>query len=335
LTSQRPRVYVTRGLPGDALERLARVAEIVVWPGQDPPDHDELSIQAGSSDGLITLLTDNIDSSLLQRVRGRLRVVSNVATGYDNIDVATATACGIAVTNTPGVLEETTADLTFALLLAVARRVSEGDRMIRENAWTSWSPTLLLGMEVHGATLGIVGLGAIGKAVARRARGFDMRVVYYSRSRKPDVEKELGLKSVDLDTLLETSDFVSLHAPLNNQTRRLIGPRELSLMRPTAYLVNTARGGLIDQGALCEALNQGAIAGAGLDVFEEEPLPSSDRLRSLTNVVLTPHIGSASAATRSRMAAIAVENCLSVLAGESPAHCINPEVLSRNTAVVR
>ena len=328
MTSKRPRVYVTRGLPGDALERLAAAVEVVAWEGIDPPASQELARQATLSDGLITLLTDRIDKDLLAAA-AELRVVSNVATGYDNIDVAAATARGIAVTNTPGVLEETTADLAFGLLLAVARRVAEGDRLAREGGWTSWSPTLLLGAEVNGATLGIIGLGATGMAMARRARGFDMRVVYHSRTSKPDVERELGIESMALDELLRISDFVSLHAPLSEETRGMIGERELGLMKRSVYLVNTARGGLVDQEALVRALEDDEIAGAGLDVFEVEPLPARDRLTKLDNVVLTPHIGSASLITRSRMASMAVDNCLAALEGRKPSNCVNPEVFER------
>jgi glyoxylate reductase len=283
---------------------------------------------------LITLITDSIDAVLLESSK-QLRVVSNVATGYDNIDVEAATRRGVAVTNTPGVLEETTADLAFALLLAVARRVGEGERMIRGGRWTSWSPTLLLGSDVHGATLGIIGLGATGTAMARRARGFDMRVVYHSRSGKPELERELGLKRLGLDELLRTADFVSLHAPLNDRTRAMIGERELALMARHSYLINTARGGLVDQDALCRALERRDLAGAALDVFAEEPLPGGHRLLQIDNVVLTPHIGSASVATRSRMAAMAVESCLVALEGRAPPNCLNPEVFERDAVGAR
>lgn len=334
MSSKRPRVYVTRGLPGDALERLADSADVEVWAGDDPPPYEILRQEASRSDALITLLTDSVDALLLEAAQ-QLRVVSNVATGHDNIDVATATSKGIAVSNTPGVLEETTADLAFALLLGAARRVVEGDRLIREGRWTSWSPTLLLGSDVHGATLGIVGLGAIGAAMARRARGFDMRVIYHSRSANPELERELGLKKVSLDELLRKANFVSLHVPLNEETRGMIGARELSLMGKEAYLINTARGGLVDQEALCSALERGKIAGAALDVFVEEPLPDSDLLRNLNKVVLTPHIGSASVTTRSRMAAMAVENCLAALGGKVPPNCLNPEVFQRQAVGIQ
>ena len=334
LSHKRPRVYVTRGLPGDAVQRLGSRADVTVWPGEDRPPYEVLRQEAARSDGLVTLLTDSIDAALLESAP-QLRVVSNVATGHDNIDLEAATAAGIAVTNTPGVLEETTADLAFALLLAIARRVTEGERFLRAGSWTSWSPTLLLGTDVHGATLGIIGLGATGAAMARRARGFGMRVIYHSRTAKPDLERELGLEKVELDELLRTADFVSLHTSLNSETRGLIGAREIGLMGRNAYLINTARGALVDQEALSRALERGDLAGAALDVFADEPLPADDRLRKLNNVVLTPHIGSASVATRSRMAAMAVDNCLAALDGRVPPNCLNPEVFRRAPVSVR
>jgi len=243
--------------------------------------------------------------------------------------VAAATERGILVTNTPGVLTETTADLAFALLLAAARRVVEGDRLTRTGGWKSWHPSFLLGQDVHGATLGIVGLGQIGLAVARRARGFDMRILYHDRTRHPQAEAELGAEYVSLDRLLGESDFVSLHVPLASQTRHLIGQRELSLMKPSAVLVNAARGAVVDQQALCAALKERRIAAAGLDVAEIEPIPVDDPLLTLDNVVVTPHIGSASVATRARMAEMAVESVLQALRGELPSNCVNAEAFSR------
>jgi glyoxylate reductase len=255
----------------------------------------------------------------------RLRVVANMAVGYDNVDVPAATARGILVTNTPGVLTETTADMAWALLLAAARRVAEGDRLTRTGGWKAWHPSFLLGRDVHGATLGIVGLGQIGLAVARRARGFDMRLLYHSRTRRPEAESELGLGFVELEQLLKESDFVSLHVFLSPQTRHLIGERELALMKPTAVLVNTTRGPVVDQRALYRALKEGRIAAAGLDVAEEEPVPLDDPLLTLDNVTITPHVGSASVATRGKMAAMAVENVLAALRGEQPPNCVNPQ----------
>jgi glyoxylate reductase len=264
-------------------------------------------------------------------------VISNVAVGIDNIDVAAATARGIPVGNTPGVLTETTADLAFALMLAVARRIVEADQFVREGRWQTWDPNLLLGYDLHGATLGIVGYGKIGQAVARRASGFGMRVVYTSRSAKGDelLMQPRAVRSqsaggpaarVDLATLLREADFVSLHVPLTETTRQMIGEQQLRAMKRTAILVNTARGGVIDQRALVRALDEGWIAGAGLDVAEVEPIPDDDPLLRAPNVVVLPHIGSASHATRERMASMAVDNCIAGLRGEQLPNCVNREV---------
>jgi lactate dehydrogenase-like 2-hydroxyacid dehydrogenase len=252
-------------------------------------------------------------------------VISNYAVGVDNIDVAAATARGIMVGNTPGVLTEATADLTWALMMAVARRLGEAERVLRAGKWRSWSPQLLLGQEVFGASLGIIGFGRIGQAVARRAGGFGMRVRYHSRTRPP----VSGVEYADLETLLRSSDFVSIHTPLTGETRGIIGRRELAMMKPTAILVNTARGPVVDQEALVAALREGRIAGAGLDVFAVEPLPMDDPLRTLENVVLLPHIGSAGVATRKRMALMAAENLIAGIRGERPPYLVNPEALTK------
>jgi len=320
----RPYVFVTRELPGDAVERLRSAAEVEVWPGQEPPPREELLRRAARADALLTLLTDRVDAALLDAAP-RLRIVSNMAVGYDNIDVAAATARGVLVTNTPGVLTETTADLAFALLLASARRVVEGDRLARSGGWPTWHPSFLLGHDVYGATLGIIGLGAIGSAVARRARGFAMRLLYCGKRRQEELGAELGARFVPLDTLLQESDFVTLHVPLTAETRHLIGRRELGLMKPDAILINTSRGGVVDQRALCEALRSRCIAGAGLDVAEVEPVPAGDPLLELYNLTLTPHVGSASIATRRRMADMASDAILAVLRGQKPANLVNPE----------
>jgi glyoxylate reductase len=325
VTSQRPRVFVTRHLPGPALERLAEASDLEVWPEQLPPSPEELARKAQQSDALLTLLTDRIDIPLLDAAPGLL-VVSNMATGFDNVDVPAATARGVLVTRTPGVLSETTADFAFALLLAAARRVVEGDRFVRERRWKTWGPETLLGRDVHGATLGIVGLGGIGREVAKRAGGFGMRVLYTGPSRKPDAERELGVEFRALGELLHESDFVSLHAPLTPETKHLINARTLRLMKPTAMLVNTGRGPLVDQSALYEALRSGVIAAAALDVTDPEPMSPDDPLLTLPNVIVTPHIASASVATRSRMALLAAENLLTALRGEIPEHTVNPEV---------
>ncbi len=317
----RPRVFVTRTLPGDAVDELARHAEAEVWPGGLPPPYDALASHVAGADAVICLLTDRIDAALIAGAP-RLRAISNVAVGYDNIDVAAATARGIPVGNTPGVLTEATADLAFALILAAARRISEAERYVRDGRWRTWDPNLLLGMELHGATIGIVGMGKIGRAVARRAAGFGMRIVYASRG---DAEGAPGAR-MPLDALLRAADIVTLHAPLTDETRGMIGEHELRSMKPAALLINTARGAMVDQAALARALNEGWIAGAGLDVADPEPVPAGDPLLAAPNLVLLPHIGSATVATRTRMAAMAVENCLAALRGDRMPHCVNPRV---------
>jgi len=297
------------------LEEAGHTAE--VWPGELPPPREVLSDALADADAAIVLLTDRIDASLLERA-AKLRVVANVAVGYDNIDVDAAAARGVWVTNTPGVLHETTADFTFALLLAAARRVTVSERAARAGGWKTWSPTAFLGPDVHGAVLGIVGLGQIGTAVARRARGFAMRTLYTSRTRKPALEEELGVEWRRLDDLLSESDFVSLHVPLTSETRGLIGAEQLRRMKPGAILVNTARGPVVDHRALVEALREGHLGGAALDVTDPEPLPLDHPLWAFENVVITPHIASASERTRARMAEMAAENVIAVLAGREP-----------------
>ena len=324
-TGQQPRVFVTRNLPGRAIEKLRETADVDVWPDEVPPSPDELRARSASCHALITLLTDRIDGALFDAATD-LIVVSNMATGFDNIDVAAATAHNVLVTRTPGVLSETTADFAFTLLLAAARRVVEGDRYVRDGKWRTWGPETLLGHDVWGATLGIVGMGGIGTEVAKRASGFGMRILYTSRTPKPDVERELGAEMRPLDDLLRESDFVTLHAPLTDETRHLINADSLRLMKPSAVLVNSGRGPLVDQNALYEALRDGVIAYAALDVTDPEPMPSDDPLLTLPNVIVTPHIASASVATRSRMAIMAADNVLAALRGEVPEHAVNPEI---------
>lgn len=320
---QRPRVLVTRRLPGGALDVLARDATIDLWPDELPPPYETLARHARDADGIICLLTDRIDAALITAAP-RLRVISNLAVGYDNIDIAAASARAIPVGNTPGVLTETTADLAFALILAAARRIVEADSFVRHGKWRTWDPGLLLGHDVHGATLGIVGFGAIGRAVARRAGGFGMTVLATSRPDRPGVLDTGGLATgVAFDDLLRASDFVSLHVPASEATHHLIGERELQMMQPSSILINTARGSVVDQAALVRALREGWIAGAGLDVVAVEPIPFDDPLLLAPNVTLLPHIGSASHATRARMAAMAVENCLAGLRGDPLPHCVN------------
>jgi glyoxylate reductase len=305
-------------LPGAGFRRLGEQVEVRAWPGSGSPPPEIVRAEAHEAEGLLCLLTDRIDAALLDACP-RLRVVSSCSVGVDHIDLEAAGRRGIAVGHTPGVLTETTADLAFALLLAAARRVAEGDRFVRGGYWTPerrWEPDLLLGRDVHSATLGIVGLGAIGRAVARRARGFGMRVLGWSRTRR----EVSGVHWTDLRALLAESDFVSLHVALTPETRGLLDRDRLAWMKPGAILVNTTRGGVVDEIALAEALASGRLAAAGLDVFEEEPLPGGSPFLSLENVVLLPHIGSASIATRTRMADLAVENLLAGLEGRALPH---------------
>jgi lactate dehydrogenase-like 2-hydroxyacid dehydrogenase len=315
--SDRPRVLVTRRIPAEALALLERVAEVRLWDSDAEMPRAELLAQVADVDALLCLLTERVDAELLAAAP-RLRVVANMAVGYDNLDTAALAARGIVATNTPGVLTETTADLAFALLLAIARRLPEAERYVRAGRWTTWAPLLLLGRDVHGATLGIDGAGRIGAAVARRARGFGMTVLYTARAPRPELERELGARQVPFDELLATSDFISLHLPLTPETRHRYDAAALRRMRSTAYLVNTARGALVDPAALYTALSEGWIAGAALDVTEPEPLPPTSPLLTLPNCLVVPHIGSASIATRTRMATLAAENIVAVLQGRPP-----------------
>jgi len=316
-------IFVTRAVPGDALERLReRGHEVAVWPGELPPDADSLANALARSDAALTMVVDRISREMLEAAPV-LRIVANMAVGYDNVDPAVAASLGTWVTNTPGVLAETTADFAFALLMAAARNVVASDRDTRAGGWKTWSPTAFLGPDVHGATLGIVGLGEIGLAMARRVSGFGMRVLYASRTRKAEHEAALGCEHVTLDTLLGEADFVSLHTPLTAETRGLMGAEQFARMKRSAILINTARGGVVDQDALVAALEGGQIAGAALDVTDPEPLPLSHPLYRFPNVIITPHIASASMATRSKMASMAVANILAVLDGQEPLNAVN------------
>jgi glyoxylate reductase len=321
----KPKVYVTRQVPDAGLNRVLADCDAEVWEGALPVPRDELLARVEEAEGLYCLLTERIDAELLDAAP-QLKVISNYAVGYNNIDVAACTARGIPVGHTPGVLTDTTADFAFALLMAVARRVVEGARYVVDGRWQTWGPKLLLGTDITGATLGIVGFGRIGQAVARRAQGFDMRVLYADPYAE-DVAPELA-ERVDLDALLTESDFVSVHVPLTEETHHLIDADALAKMQPHAVLINTARGPVVDPEALYTALAEHRIAAAGLDVTEPEPIPADHKLTSLPNCVITPHIASASTATRDKMAVIAAENLLAGLAGRPLPHCVNPEVYS-------
>ena len=323
-----PKVAVTREIPEAGLALLREAAEVTVWPEFNPPNPEQLAELLHGCDGAVTLVSDPINGELLDR-EPQLRVVSNFAVGYDNIDVEAATARGVAVCNTPGVLTETTADCAFALLMASARRIVEGVDYVRAGKWTTWGPLLLLGRDLHHATLGIAGFGRIGQAVARRARGFEMRILYYDAQRYPDAERELGAEYRPFDDLLRESDFITLHVALTPETKQLMSTREFGLMKREASLINAARGPVVDTDALVEALRSGEIAGAGLDVTDPEPLPANHPLIALPNAIVVPHIASASVATRDEMARLAARNLLAVLQGERPPAIVNPEVLER------
>jgi glyoxylate reductase len=302
--------FVTRALPGTALKRLAETHDVDIWPERLPPGYEELRRRTADADGLLSMLTDRVDAELMEG-SPRLKAIANYAVGYDNVDVEAAASRGIPVGNTPDVLTDATADLAFALLLSAARKLPQAAASIPAGEWVTWEPDSHLGYDVHGATLGIVGAGRIGEAVARRAAGFEMQVLVHSRS-----------DGVSLDELLERSDFVSLHCPLTPQTRHLIDGATLAKMKPTAILVNTARGPIVDQAALATALHAGTIAGAALDVTDPEPLPADDPLLGAPNLIVVPHIGSATHSAREQMADLAVDNLLAALAGRPMPHAV-------------
>jgi lactate dehydrogenase-like 2-hydroxyacid dehydrogenase len=310
-------VFVARVIPEEGLDAVRAVCNTDIWEDDLPPPRDELLRRVAGCDGVLTLLTDRVDDEFLDTAGPQLKVVSNYAVGFDNVDVAACARRRIPVGNTPGVLTETTADLAFALLMAAARRLPEGDRYVRDGNWRTWGPLLLLGPDVHGATIGIVGFGRIGQAVARRAAGFGMTILYHDVHELPDdVTAPLGATYATLDELLEQSDFISLHVNLTEETRHLINVRTLAVMKPTAVLVNTSRGPVIDQIALADALRDGTIWAAALDVTDPEPIPMDDPLVGLDNCLIVPHIASASRATRGRMAAMAAANLIAGVHGE-------------------
>jgi glyoxylate reductase len=325
----KPKLFSTHVLFEEPRKKLAERFNVEYWTGEERPPRAEVLQRVSGKDALICLLTEKVDRELLDAAGPNLRIVANVAVGFDNIDVPACTERNVAVTNTPGVLDETTADFAWTLLMAVARRLVEGDRMARSGAWTKWNLDQLCGTDIWGKTLGIIGLGRIGRAVARRASGFRMRILYNSTSRAAlEIEKELNAEYVSRDAVFQQADFVSLHVPLNADTRGLVGPAELAEMKRTAFLINTTRGPVVQEAALVEALERGIIAGAALDVFEREPV-IPDGLRR-DNVVLAPHLGSASVETRTRMALIAVENAIAFFDGKRPPTILNPEALRHN-----
>jgi glyoxylate reductase len=322
----KPKLFSTHILFEGPRKKLEEHFEVEYWKGDERPSREEFLKRVKGKDALVCLLTEKIDAEMLEVAGPDLRIVANVAVGYDNIDVPACTKRNVAVTNTPGVLDETTADFTWTLLMAVARRLVEADHMARSGAWKKWNLDQLCGTDIWGKTLGIIGFGRIGRAVARRASGFRMRVIYNSTSRAPlEIEKELNAEYMSRDAVFEQADFVSLHVPLNTATRGMLGPAELARMKPTAFLINTTRGPVVQETALIDALERGLIAGAALDVFEREPI-IPDGLRR-DNVVLAPHLGSASIETRTKMAMIAVENAIALFAGQRPPTILNPEAL--------
>lgn len=326
---KKPQIFVTRQIPQEGLEILKDYCQVEVSEYDGVIPRSLLLKRVKDTDGLLVLLTDKIDKEVISAAGKRLRVISNYAVGYNNIDIGEATKKGIMVTNTPGVLTETTADLAWALLMSIARRIVEGDKFVRAGKFRGWEPMLLLGTDIYEATLGLIGFGRIGQAMARRAKGFNLKVLYYDKNPvSPIIEKELGVSRAGFDEILRESDFISIHVPLNEETFHLIGQKELSIMKKESYLINTARGPIVDEKALVKALKDGVIRGAALDVFENEP-EIEQELMSLDNIVMVPHIGSASYQTRTKMAIIAAKNILSALKGERPEFLVNPEVLDK------
>ncbi len=325
----KPKVFVTRRMAQEALYLIAKETEMRLWEDESPPPHEVLRKEAREADGLVTLIEDKVNKELFADAPN-LKVVSQMAVGFDNIDVAEATKRAIPVGHTPGVLTKTVADFTFGLMLAAARRIVEADKFTRQGMWKHWHPMAFLGADVYQATLGLIGLGGVGLEVAKRANGFDMKVIYYDIFRREDQEKELGIAfKPDVASVLREADFVSLHTPLTQETHHLINKQALEMMKPTAILINTSRGPVIDQKALYQALKNDVIAAAALDVSEPEPIEPNDPLLNLDNLVIVPHIASASVVTRTKMAMMAAENLLAGLRGEIPPHCVNIKDLKK------
>lgn len=325
----KPRVFVTRIIPEKGLDLIQDSCDADVWQEELPPPREALIGHLLGAEGLLCLLTDRIDGEVMDAAGGRLKVISNQAVGFDNVDVEAATLRGIPVGNTPGILTESTADFAFLLMMAAGRRLVEADHYVRAGRWKTWGPSLLLGTDFEGATLGLVGFGRIGRAMARRGAGFDMRVIYYDPL-AADTDLENASRVESLDALLEQADYVSLHTPLNENTHHLIDAAALLKMKPSAVLINTSRGPVVDMDALYEALKSRRIFAAALDVTEPEPLPPDHRLFGLDNLIISPHIASASRSTREKMASMAAHNLLAGLRGERLPNCVNPEVYDKD-----
>jgi glyoxylate reductase len=323
---KRPRIFVTRIIPEKGLEMMRREGDVEVWQDPLPPPYEALLRKTEGIDALLCLLTDRIDARLIDAIGPHLKVISQMAVGYDNIDIAAATARGIPVGNTPGVLTDTTADFAWALLMSAARRVVEGDKFTRAARWKTWGPIDFLGPDVTGATLGIIGFGRIGQAVARRAQGFGMRILYFDKKRDPEAGRKYGAEYADLQAVLGESDFVTLHTSLSPETHHLMDDTRFRMMRPGGILINTARGSVVDPMALYRALSSGTIAYAAVDVTEPEPIRADDPLLTLDNIIIAPHIASASFQTRNRMAEMAAANLAAGLKGERLPNCVNTEV---------
>jgi glyoxylate reductase len=322
---------MTREIPFPAVDKMKQLFYVSIWQKYAPPKKEDIIKNAKGYDALVTTLEDRITCDIIEQLMPELKIIAQYAVGYDNVDLDCATKHGVYVTNTPGVLTDATADLTWALIMAVARKIPESDKFVRDGKWyelgSAWHPTLMLGYDVYGKTIGIVGGGRIGYAVAKRSKGFDMKILYNSRNRHKEIE-ELGGEFVDIETLFMKSDIVSLHVPLTNETQNLVNERLLRLMKKTAILINTSRGKVIDINALYKALKEGWIAGAGLDVYPSEPLDPKNPIVTLYNIVLTPHIGSATHETRARMAELVYENLNSFYRGQVPPTLVNKEVLN-------
>lgn len=322
----KPSVFVSRIIPDKGLEIIHDVADAEIWPGEIPPPYEKLLEKVRGLDGLVCLLTDQIDGNLMDAAGDNLKVISQMAVGFDNVDIQAATVRNLPVGNTPGVLTDTTADFAFTLLMAAARRVVEGEHFVKAGKWKTWGPTLLMGHEIHGATLGLVGFGRIGQAMARRAAGFNMRVLCYDPYIDEAASEALGTESCSFEEVLAQADFLSLHVSLNEDTHHLMGEVEFKMMQPSAVLINTARGPVVDPKALYAALKEGQISYAALDVTEPEPIVMDDPLLTLENCLIVPHIASSSIATRTKMATMAAANLAAGLKGERLPNCANPEV---------